>query len=253
MRIRGFVALLAVGLLATACGGSSAKTGGAGPTTTKPATPQQLAADKALAQQAVLRLSDLPAGYKGTPHDESPDDTPPAVLKKFAACIHVPKSELEQLFSNAKNPNKPSVDAPDFQLDVSRLQQASFQNSVEVDRTTKEISEPLTLLAAPTAINCWKAFFAAAVSAGAPADGSIKSVTVAALPDPKVGDQATAFEARMQITASGITVPLYFDFYLARRGRAGVSLLGLGTGMQIDHALEVALLGKVVHRLAPAS
>lgn len=77
------VTAVAVVVLATGCGGSSE-------TITAPNTPKQRAADEVTAKQAVLTAKDLPAGYTGTPHDNSSNhDLPPAVLKKFVTCAKV--------------------------------------------------------------------------------------------------------------------------------------------------------------------
>src|SRR2546428_5255397 len=59
-------------LMAAGCGGGSGAV-------TAPNTPKQIAADRATAKRAVLTSNDLPAGYKGVPHDESSsNDLPPA-------------------------------------------------------------------------------------------------------------------------------------------------------------------------------
>ena len=154
-----------------------------------------------MAQQAVLRLADLPAGYKATPHDNSSNDKiPAAVAQKFAACAHVPKSEIESFMNGDHKADQPSADSPDFDLtDSSTLSQTSFQNNVEIDRSSKDLSAPLALLGAESAQKCWKDLFQAAFDETAPTGGLVKDLAIIPLPTKSLGDQAAAFEARVTL------------------------------------------------------
>jgi hypothetical protein len=248
-RVGHFGTLIVSVVLITSCGGGSS-------TVSAPGTAKQIAADKALAQQAVLRPEDMPAGYKATPHNgSSSDKIPSAVAQKFATCAKVPKSEIESFMNGDHKADQPSADSPDFNgLEASSLSQTSFANNVEIDRSSKDLSAPLELLGAESAQKCWKDLFQAAFDETAPAGGLVKDLAIIPLPtDSLGGDQAAAFEARVTLAGADRTVKAYLDFYLVRRGRAGITLLASGIGKRVPPVLEQQLVHKVVDRLKAAA
>jgi hypothetical protein len=232
-------------LAAAGCGGGSS-------VVTAPNTPEQLAADKALAKQAVLRLGDLPAGYTASPHTDSGGDLPPAVEREFLACSHLPKR-----FIDDKAGDQPNADAPDFKQGnlAGGGATTEIQSSVEIDRSSKNISEPLAYLAGKKVAKCFEPFFRAAIAQAAKdAPGmSILALTVKGIPADSIGDQRAAFQGRVTIAVSGISVDVYFDLYFVRKGRAVLTLLGLGTRAPVSRSLEYSLLRTVVSRLKGAT
>ena len=254
MKTRSLVVLVAVAVAALLAG-----CGGGSKTVKAPNTPKQIAADKAVAEKAVLQLSDLPAGYKGSPHDSSGSDKiPNAVAAKFGTCAHMPAAEITKLMNGDHQADQPSANSQDFALTgSSALTQTSISNTVELDRSSKDLSDPLDLFGASRALPCWKDLFQAAFNATAPSGGSIKGLSVFALPTKSLGDQAAAFEARVDISTSASVVPVtvtaYLDLYFVRRGRAGVTLLGSGIGTRIPPTLERSLVQKVLDRLDAAT
>jgi hypothetical protein len=258
MRTRGFVALVAAGLVFAACGGSSTKSGSGSPTVptttvvTAPDTAKQIAADKATVKAVALHITDLPVGYKSTPPGDSSDDVPPAVLAKFAACVHVPKAEAADFLNNHPDAKAPTIEV-DFAKDEGSLRETDFENDVELDRSSVDISRPFDLLGAKRALPCWQELFHAAFTETAPKNATVGALEVTSLPIGGVGDRGAAFRATVSLTTSGITVPVSLDFYFVGRGRAGISLFGSGIGHAVDPALERALLRKVVGRLDAAN
>jgi hypothetical protein len=250
IRRRALVATVtAAMLLVAACGGGGSSVVNA------PNTPKQIAADEALAKQAVLRLGDLPAGYKGAPHSKSSGgDVPQSVLDKFATCAKVPKSKIAHLMNGNDDPSKPSADSPDFDLkDASTGVSSSFENNVEADRSSEDVSEPLDLLAAKSALECWKDLSRSVIEETAPPGGSVRDLSVVSLPIGKIGDQSAAFEVRVTLSGSARTVKAYLDFYLVRSGRAGISLVASGINQRVDSSLALSLLRTVVSRLKGAT
>jgi hypothetical protein len=235
-------------LIAASCGGGSGAV-------TAPNRPKQIAADKAIAKQAVLRPGDLPAGYKASPHQTSSSNKiPQSVARKFATCAHIPEAEIVSLMNGTHEPDKPSADSPDFAKSdsVTRFD-VTFENNVEIDRSSKDLSVPLDRFGAKRALPCWKALFQAAFDQTQPTGASYRDLSVTSLPISRLGDQSAAFEARVTISASGRSVNTYLDFFLVRRGRAGISLLATGIGVRVDLSLERSLLNTVVGRLSAAT
>jgi hypothetical protein len=252
---RGISAVVAIAVLLAGCGGGSAKVTTSLPSTPSrqaaPDTPAQLAADTALAKRVGLRLGDLPAGYTAKPHDDSSDAIPAKVAKAFGSCAHIPKSSLSSLLGDVPDPSAPSVSAPDFEL-VLGSRHTSFENNVELDRTARDLSEPLALFGAPAALPCWKALFGAVLAQTAPKDGVFEGLIVQAIPISRIADQSAAFEAQVTLAVGRIAVPVVFDFFFVRLGRAGVTLFASGINHRVDTALEVSLIRKVVTRLRAA-
>jgi hypothetical protein len=245
-RTRVFAALLSAAMVIVAAGcGSASKT------STAPNTPEQLKADKAIAKQAVLKPSDLP-GYKATPHRHDPsNDTPQPILRKFATCAKIPESKIADLLNGNTDPSAPSVDSPDLTLDESDAGVSyTFENTVEIDRSSKDISEPFDLLGGTAVLPCWKDLFKAAFDAQAAAPGmSVSGLSVTPIEIGPVGDQSAAFEVRVRFTKGARSVNAFLDLYFVRSGRAGISLSASGLGKSVDQSVSLFLVKAVAGRL----
>jgi hypothetical protein len=224
---------------------------------TAPSTPKQIASDKRLATLAALRAIDMPDGFKATKHDTSPADAlPRAAAEKLAECAHMPEAQVMSTLNGSAETGMPTVDSPDFEKKTpgGKVADTMISSSVEVDRSSKDLSVPIGYLGAARAIPCWKTFLQTAFAdPGASAGGSIGDLRVTTITIAGVGDQSAAIEASLNVTASGRTVPLYTDVFLVRRGRAGVSLEVTGIGGRVSRALEKSLLETVVGRLGAAA
>jgi len=241
---RGIVAAIAVGLLAAGCGGGSSAV-------TAPNTPKQLAADKATAKAAVLTASDLPAGYKGTPHKKSSgDDIPTAVETKFLACTHLPKR-----FINDSGDKQPNADAPDFAKGtLGQGASTEIESSVELDRSSNDIKDPLSHLSGSNAAACFKPFFQAALntSLSGTSGVTIAPVKMTVLDLGSVGDQSGAFQGRTTVSGPSASITFEFNLYFVRTGRAGVFMLTIATNAPFDQTLAKSLLSTMVGRLGAA-
>jgi hypothetical protein len=246
--------LLAAGVLLAACSGGSSKSAVQPSTTTKPPvvpnTPKQRAADKAIATKAVLALTDFPIGYTSTPHKNSGDDLSPAVEKKFLACTHIPK----RLLDNSKS-NQPHADSPDFMKGVVGAGPAiEVESNVEIDRALKDVSEPLTYLAAPNTVNCFQPFFKAAFESGLKGEPgvSLSNFTFRGLSVGPIGDQAAGFQGRVTLVGPRASLPLEFNLYFVRVGRSVVTLTATTFSIPMDQPYAQTLLEKMVGRLKAA-
>jgi hypothetical protein len=235
----------AVAVVAAACGSS----GGA---VTAPNTPKQIAADKKLATQAVLRLTDLPDGYKATPHDNSSgDDSPPAVEAQFVKCSGLPKK-----FLDTTNDDQPNADSPDFTKgSVASGDFVQIQSNVELDRSSKDISAPLALLREAKTVKCFGPALSAEFSQGLKSTPgvSLSHVSVVSVDAGSIGDQSAGLEGRVTMSTLGLSFPVAFDFYVVRRGRAAATLDVTGIGKKLDTATAAKLLRAMVDRLGAAA
>lgn len=245
MRTRGFVIVLTVGALLASCGGGSSAI-------TAPNTPKQIAADKSTILQAVLAADDLPLGYTGAPHVNSDDSDPSqAVQDAFAKCSGFPKRLLDN-----KNTDQPNVDAPDYTKGkIGEGPATEVDSSIEMDRSSKDISEPLAHLADPKAAKCFAPLFNAVFKQGLGSNPKVSfgAVTVEKLDVGSIGDQRAAFQGHVSVSAGGVSLPIEFNLYFVRSGRAIVVLTALGYSTTFDKALAEKLLKTMVDRLKAAS
>ena len=158
-------------LLVAGCGKSSL--------VTAPDTPAQLRIDMVLAKHAVLKLSDLPAGYESTRNDRSP--APKPVVRRFAKCAKLPESKVAA-FINQDDPSEPSVDSADFDRDDNGPS-LGFQNRVAIGRSSRDRSENLRLLTARSALKCWANFFRAGFKGSSRAVTSARGLSVVSIPN----------------------------------------------------------------------
>lgn len=242
MRTRGILVLTLAALLAASCGGGSSAV-------TAPNTPKQIAADKATIKQALLTADDLPLGYTGVPHVNSEDSAPPqAVQDAFVKCSGFPK----RLVDPNKN-DQPNADAPDFSKGkIGQGRATEVDSSIELDRSSKDISEPMTQLSDPKAAKCFEPLFKSTFQQGLGSDKSVSfgNVSVVALKVGSVGDQAAAFQGRVTVSGNGVTLPIEFNLYFVRSGRAVVELTAIGYSTSFDTTLAEKLVKTMVDRIA---
>ncbi len=245
MRTRGFLIVITVGALVASCGGGSSAV-------TAPNTPKQIAADKVTIRQALLAADDLPLGYTGAPHVNSDDSDPPrAVQDEFAKCSGFPKRLLD-----AKNTDQPHADAPDYSKGkIGQGPATEVDSGIEIDRSSKDISEPLAHLADAKAAKCFAPLFNAIFKKGLGSDSSVSfsAATVDKLAVGSIGDQQAAFRGHVTVSGTGVSIPIEFSLYFVRWGRAIVQLTALGYSTTFDKSLAEKLLGTMVDRVKAAS
>jgi hypothetical protein len=253
---RGILSVVVAGLLLAGCSGGSGKAAPAtSPTTTTAPvalnTAAQRASDKARAGQAALKLTDFPLGWTATPHSDAGDssDTPAERVaeKNVETCSHLPK----RFFDN-KSDDQPSVDSPDFSKgQVGAGAAAQIQSSVELDRSAKAISEPLSYLALPRTAQCFGPFFKVVFqeSVAKTPGVSLTGFSFAALSVGSLGDQSAGYQGRVTITGPKASIPLEFDLYFVRVNRAIIEMTATAFSIPFDQTFAQALLEKMVGRL----
>jgi hypothetical protein len=212
--------------------------------TSDPRPPQQIAADKATAQAAVLKLADLPAGWTGT----APTDTGTSsgLDAQLAAC-------LGTTASISTNSNPTHVDSDDFS-DPSGDNTVS--NSVALLASADATKAVMDALSNPKVPGCLAQTLDDLISQNLassgttlPAGTSVGHAQAALESFPNVADRTLAFRITVPVQAGANTVNINVDFVAFTKGRAGSTLSLQGTGSPFPTDLATSLAQTVAGRL----
>ena len=221
----------------------------AGGSTTSPSSgPQQnVAADKALAQMAILKLSDFPAGWTSNP-SQSSSSGDQQFGNDLDTCLHTSESILRT------NGSPASADSPEFDDSNANTAESAVQyrastaNAQAVMKIVQQTNFPSCMTTAISKV-ITSAIQNPSTGSTLPAGASVGSVTFAAMSFPTYADASKAFRLTIPITYSGLTLSAYFDLILVEKGRVVVSMDFLGAGQPFDTAMEQQLTSLVVGRL----
>jgi hypothetical protein len=262
--VRLVVGILAIAVLAAACGddddeeSSATTTPATSPATTAaptadPRTPEQLAADRAAAERTVLTLADFPPGWSGepdTPNDRTPEQE--AARERFATCLGVDPSFIG---GGARAGAK--ADSDDFEDDDNN----QVQNSVTMVFSRDRGVQQLATFRKPEAPGCFEAFVNTAIqqSVANPRPGqtarqgvSFGQARVEVLSVAGLNTDSVGYRARMPVTVQNQTLDALFDIVLSLKGRAGITTIFISIGRPFPAELATSLTNKVIER-APAS
>ena len=221
--------------------------------TSDPRTPDQLAADRAEAEKAVLRLADFPPGWTASP-DEADATTPerePA-LERFAGCLGV-----EPSFIGGGARAGAKADSDDFEDEDNN----QVQNTVTMVFSRERALQQLETFRKPEARGCVESFVDAAIqrSVANPGPGettppglSFGRARVEVLRPAGLHADAVGYRARVPVTVQDESAEALFDIVLALKGRAGITMLFISIGQPFPSDLETSLTNKVIDR-APAA
>ncbi|MBS4752242.1 hypothetical protein KG112_05395 [Nocardioides sp. zg-ZUI104] len=225
-----FLGLLLLPVLAlTACSGSdeAASPGGDGAQSqsspnpsetsdpTAPASPSP--ADIALAEAALLTLSDFPAGWESVPQpEEDGDDT--KEREKIANCVGV---SYDTLYSDANA----EAESPDFTNEDDET--VSVRVVVDTDESTT--IENFGIVASPKYRECVSKYMGEAVeeSMNDQKDGKVGNLSLNEVSLGNHGDQTVAFRVTIPIEVQGFNLEATGDFALVRVGRALTNVSGM--------------------------
>jgi hypothetical protein len=243
MRTAAAAGLLALATAVTGCGSA---TRGASPSTTT-LSPTVLA-DRTVAEQALLRQSDLPPGWTTAPPEGSPTD--PDLQRLRAECL--------QLDPSAPGEGARTVNGPDFEL---RQTQQKVQDWVEVLSTSADAHQRFAALDRPEAAACLSSAMGEVIRKGlanpgpeerVPSGVSFGDVSTQRISYPTVGDATVAYRVALPLEAAGERSTVYTDFVVAIKGRARTMLAFLSLGSPFPSDLAAQLTQAVVERLPPA-
>lgn len=241
--VTGMIGTLAGLVLA---GGACGASGGGGQPMTA-TTVQDVAADRAAASAAILRLTDFPEGWQETVHGDS--RSAPDVNADLADCVGVSRGVL------AMSDNPTNVDSPDFGETAG---DATVQSSIGFVRSVAKAEQALAVFARAELPGCLAAAMEKSLDFSLthpptgqtiPSDLSFGEVEVSRLSFADVADDTAALRVTVPIVVSAGTVNQYLDMVVLRIGRAAASLTLSQTDEPFDSALAEQLAVAVSDRL----
>lgn len=253
-RTTALFAVAVAATLLTACGnnasGQSRPAQSGQPSTTQtgdPRTPAQIAADKKLAEQANLQLSDFPDGWQSKPADDSsPDDA--KADDALARCLHVDPSFVHQSDASDDSSSSPDFSAPDGDQTVS--------SNVGVTPNAAYATRTVQAFAAPSAPGCFSDYLNTELAASIAQDpqslggAKIGKVTVGQVQFPTLDDRTVALRFDVPVSVQGLSVDAYLDVVIIQQGRSGAVLTfqDFGSAFPTDDAVKYATI--VAQRMA---
>jgi hypothetical protein len=241
----GSIALLSVA--AAACGGSNTNSAQSTTTsTTAQSTGQNVEADKAAAQTASLTLSDFPAGWTSKP--SSNNNPSQDITAQLAKCLGVSQADL------TKPPA--SYDSPTFSESGSSN---SASSNVGYRASAADEQSAFAIVSGSKVPDCLTTAVAAVINEAIqhptnpsdtlPAGAKVGTTTVSPMSFPQFGDKSIAYQVKVPISYSSLSIDAYLDVIYSIKGRAGVSMEfeGVTDPFPVDQAEHYT--GLVVGRL----
>jgi hypothetical protein len=210
MKTRNWVAAISIGFVLGlgACGGSSSKTAGSTASTVTVGS-QNVAADRAAAKAAALKLSDLPSGW--TARARSNLDVDESIVSELTNCLGVPASPLPRAV----------YASPEFLKSYSsgyRMTNTVIYWPRGTDQTSFGI-----LLSSRRTPECLSTGFTALLRKHPVAGVTVGTIAVSPLSLPQFGDKSVVYEFQIPITDNGREATAYLDGMYSIKGRARVS------------------------------
>lgn len=210
-------------------------------------TEEQLAADRAAAEQALLVLADFPPGWTAAPRDDDAgeEDEGPQLDSELADCLDVDEALLGESRVEAKS-------------DTFSFDEAEVEAEVSVLPTRAYADEVVRALNRPEARGCFENVFVEVIeySLQDPAEGeelpegvSFGDVRLDDLDFADLGEDSRAFRVSMPIRIELLSIDLYFDLVFIRVGRAIGTVSFLDDTRPFDAALSRSLAGTFASRL----
>jgi hypothetical protein len=248
-KTRALLFVLALALLAVACGDAGEKVSGTA--TTVAAAPQHLVADTpttalaatnpalaAKATAATLQKADFPAGFE--PQKEEPGQglQIDALWADLTRCLGV----------GTGAPPAGTATSPTF------LRGLATQGRSTVEYTSEPAAAAIaTALTGPKAQTCLDQAFAADLNRSKPEGSTPGPVTVASRTVASAAGQKTlAWRVNASVNLGDLVVPLFQDFQVTVSGGTVVRMLFLNPGAEFPQDLEKTLVDKVQTRATPA-
>ena len=248
MRVRLAVILVAA-FLAAACGDDGdegASTGDDSTTTSSDdASTVDAAADQQAADDAVLKLSDMPAGFAPSEDDEpdAQDEREDAASEAaFADCLGVDATAIDE------DDGDPAAKS-EFETGEFEAGEEAVGSEVEMNPDTEDGAEEMALLTSPDAERCFEEGFRAGIEASDTV--AVDELTVVSVPIEPIGDESAAFRLTISLSSSGQSFMATTDFITVTSGRAVVdtSFTTFGGSEPFDPDEALRLTELVVSRL----
>ncbi len=239
------VAVLAAGLAACGTGGEAVRTAGDPSTTSSTVGLPKEAGEKAMVQDGVLRLSDLPPGFVAKSKRATKDDSLDATIEKIPECAQLKALTDGKGTGEAKSPH--------FKFG----EEVEVSNDVEIFATTAELDAVMAVIPAPGTVTCLQKALQTAIDASLAKDpataAKINGVDVkgAPLSFDAFGDGANGVGFTITINAAR-TVHLYFDLIGVKVGRTLTTYSFQDSDAHLLGPLSAQIIRTTVNRLRGA-
>ena len=238
------VASLAV--VASACTNNNPKAQSSSTTTTTTvATGQNITADKALAQQASLKLADFPAGWTSQPPSSTNADQ--TLTNQLASCLGTSASQLSSSPAEYESPT------------YSDSSNNTAANRVVYRATAAEVKSAFDVISGPKAPACYSKAVQAVINDAIqhpsnpqdtlPAGASVGQTTFSPMSFPTYGDATVAYRVKVPVSYSGLSIDAYIDVVASIKGRSAVTMLFEGVTQPFPTDQEQHYTDVVVGRL----
>jgi len=182
-------------------------------TTAPPDASIDPAADQDAAEDALLVLSDFPAGWSEVP-DAEPTEEEADYLRRTAECIGSDRLRLIDLGG--------AIAATG---DFTSPSEETVSETVSFAPSVAEAEDLMVRFAAPDVAECFGDVTADLVDGQLQGEMTLGDVTVARLNVSEVGDEVVAYRVTVPVNSGGSTVDVYVDLVLVRSGRAVAGLV----------------------------
>ncbi len=252
MSVWRLVALIGAVVVVAACGDNTTSSSPA--TTVDPRSPTQVAADKATADAAVLKLADLPSGWTAQPNsdDSSSSAEQRSAEAEFADCAGVDPSVIG---AGRSSPTRAKSD----QFSDSGNHQV--ESSATVVATREGAKDQLTSVRKPTVPACLAKFVNRAIRSSIenpkpgqppPTNVTFGDAKVENLDLPGLHATSVGYRATVPVHAGDRELDVNLDIVLALNGRTGISMTFTSFGGPFAADAEIGLTNAVIDRTPPA-
>lgn len=198
-----------------------------------PATGQE--GDTAIARTVVLQQSDMPAGWRGVPHSESPLERERA--RQLSLCLGRPEPA---------GTRSAIVYGPDLSMGQTQVSSIST-----VLNTAEDARADLEAVRGPKYGSCLVTTFTEDLRRQAP-EARVEDVAAEPLPVESFGDGSVGVRLTANLVYPDRTDRLFADLVYISKNRATVSATFFSFGEPFPAALEQSLVSRMGHRIATA-
>jgi hypothetical protein len=231
-------------VLLAGCGSSASKTTTSASGTQTPSSSSPAASNSAspasLAQlnKIVLQPSDLPQGWKGTPHKADPSDA--AAQAAVVKCVGARDTDSDKVAD---------TDSEDFALD-----QASISSSATSYRSQSDIDADIAFVHSPKLSGCYTALVKKELGTSLPGGATIESATIKITPGSAGGpaNVVATGSGTITVNANGQQVAVYLSVAFITGPLIEAELDAENIGAPVPAALFKSLVATVAARAGKA-
>jgi len=230
MILRGRSVVAGLALLLGACSG-----GGGGVEELQPPPQGGAVADTATARTIVLEQADMPAGWRGPAHTETPEER--ARARQIAVCMGRP---------DPQDTRSAIVYGPDLSLETTQV-----SSIATVLKTTEDAQADLAAIRGPKYGECVMAAFKEDIQRQVP-EATVQDTATEPLPVEAFGDASVGVRLTANLVYPDRTDKLFADLVYITKDRSTVSVTFFSFNQPFPPTLEQSLISRVGHRIATA-